>query len=115
MRGGWRGRTRQRGCGGRCRASWATDRERGLGMRRSMSSKLDTVPGTKFVYSDINFITLGAIVEKVSGQTLDEYAERHIFGPLKMMHTRYLPVDKACGADEAISYPIVNGRVAFHD
>src|SRR5437660_1298097 len=32
-----------------------------------------------------------------------------------MAHTRYLPVDKACGAEDAIDYPIVNGRLAFHD
>ena len=48
-------------------------------------------PGSKFTYSDINFIVLGAIVERVSGETLDEYAQRHIFAPLKMTHTRYLP------------------------
>jgi SSS family transporter len=83
------------------------------GIRRAMSARLDSVPGTKFVYSDINFITLGAIVEKVSGETLDVYAERHIFGPLKMTHTRYLPVYDACGPDEAIGYPIVEGRVVF--
>src|SRR5206468_3459057 len=49
--------------------------DKGEGIRRAMSAKLDSAPGTKFVYSDINFITLGAIVEKVSGQTLDVYAE----------------------------------------
>jgi uncharacterized protein YbbC (DUF1343 family)/CubicO group peptidase (beta-lactamase class C family) len=48
-------------------------------------------PGSKFSYSDINFIVLGEIVERVSGETLDEYATRHIFAPLKMLHTRYLP------------------------
>jgi CubicO group peptidase (beta-lactamase class C family) len=48
-------------------------------------------PGEKFVYSDINFIVLGALVEKLSGMTLDEYAERFIFRPLDMRHTRYLP------------------------
>jgi uncharacterized protein YbbC (DUF1343 family)/CubicO group peptidase (beta-lactamase class C family) len=48
-------------------------------------------PGSKFTYSDINFIVLGALVERVSGETLDEYAQRHIFVPLKMTHTRYLP------------------------
>jgi len=92
-----------------------TGPDKAEGIRRAMSAKLDNVPGTKFVYSDINFITLGAIVEKISGETLDVYAERHIFGPLKMTHTRFLPVDKACGSDEAISYPIVNGRLAFQD
>lgn len=48
-------------------------------------------PGSGFVYSDINFITLGALVERVSGESLDEYARRHIFLPLKMTHTRFAP------------------------
>jgi uncharacterized protein YbbC (DUF1343 family)/CubicO group peptidase (beta-lactamase class C family) len=48
-------------------------------------------PGSHFTYSDINFIVLGALVEKVSGVTLDEYCTRHIFAPLKMTHTRFLP------------------------
>jgi uncharacterized protein YbbC (DUF1343 family)/CubicO group peptidase (beta-lactamase class C family) len=48
-------------------------------------------PGSSFTYSDINFITLGALVERVSGETLDEYAVRHIFTPLKMVHTRFVP------------------------
>ena len=48
-------------------------------------------PGARFVYSDINFITLGALVERVSGASLNDYAEEHIFKPLKMTHTRFLP------------------------
>jgi uncharacterized protein YbbC (DUF1343 family)/CubicO group peptidase (beta-lactamase class C family) len=48
-------------------------------------------PGSSFVYSDINFIMLGALVERVSGQTLDEYTTKHIFAPLKMTHTRFVP------------------------
>jgi len=48
-------------------------------------------PGSRFSYSDINFIVLGALVERVSGETLDEYAARHIFAPLRMMHTRFVP------------------------
>jgi uncharacterized protein YbbC (DUF1343 family)/CubicO group peptidase (beta-lactamase class C family) len=51
----------------------------------------DDPPGSKFTYSDVNFIVLGEMVERVSGETLDEYATRHIFAPLKMLHTRYLP------------------------
>jgi uncharacterized protein YbbC (DUF1343 family)/CubicO group peptidase (beta-lactamase class C family) len=51
----------------------------------------ETTPGSGFVYSDINFIMLGALVERVSGETLDAYTEKHIFAPLKMTHTRYLP------------------------
>jgi uncharacterized protein YbbC (DUF1343 family)/CubicO group peptidase (beta-lactamase class C family) len=51
----------------------------------------ETTPGSGFVYSDINFITLGALVERVSGETLDEYAPKHIFAPLKMTRTRFVP------------------------
>ncbi|HEY1265368.1 MAG TPA: exo-beta-N-acetylmuramidase NamZ domain-containing protein [Terriglobales bacterium] len=47
--------------------------------------------GTRFLYSDINFIVLGALVEQVSGEPLDRYCQSHIFAPLKMAHTRYLP------------------------
>ena len=48
-------------------------------------------PGSGFTYSDINFIVLGALVERVSGETLDLYCTRHIFAPLKMSHTRFVP------------------------
>lgn len=61
------------------------------GVRRAMNATLDSVPGTHFKYSDVNFITLGAVVEKISGQPLNEYASEHIFVPLGMTHTRYLP------------------------
>jgi uncharacterized protein YbbC (DUF1343 family)/CubicO group peptidase (beta-lactamase class C family) len=47
--------------------------------------------GSRFSYSDINFIVLGAVVERVTSETLDEYAERHIFVPLKMLRTRFAP------------------------
>ena len=48
-------------------------------------------PGSGFIYSDTNFIVLGALVEKISGEALDSYTQQHIFTPLKMMHTRFLP------------------------
>ena len=67
------------------------------GYKRAFASPLTTTPGTHFEYSDINFIVLGALVEKLSGQTLDVYALEHIFTPLNMTHTRFLPLDKACG------------------
>ncbi len=48
-------------------------------------------PGSGFTYSDINFIVLGALVERVSGETLDTYTAKHIFAPLKMVQTRFVP------------------------
>ncbi len=75
------------------------------GIRRAMNATLYGPPGLTFKYSDINFITLGALVEKLSGQPLDVYAERHIFAPLEMTHTRYLPINLACGPSNLIPYP----------
>ena len=46
-------------------------------------------PGAAFAYSDINFVVLGALVERISGEPLDEYAAQHIFGPLGMKETRF--------------------------
>jgi uncharacterized protein YbbC (DUF1343 family)/CubicO group peptidase (beta-lactamase class C family) len=48
-------------------------------------------PGAAFVYSDINFVVLGALVERLSGESLDEYSARHIFGPLGVKETRFVP------------------------
>ena len=48
-------------------------------------------PGAAFIYSDINFEVLGALVERLSGESLDQYAENHVFGPLGMKQTRFLP------------------------
>ena len=70
------------------------------GVRRAMNAALETQPGTHFKYSDINYITLGVLVERVSGQALNEYAQEKIFNPLGMTHTRYLPFLSACGAKD---------------
>lgn len=48
-------------------------------------------PGTSFVYSDINFILLGELVHRLSGQILNEYARDHIYRPLGMKETMFQP------------------------
>ena len=55
------------------------------------TSPLTTTPGTHFEYSDINYIVLGALVEKLSGHPLDVYAQQHIFTPLGMKTTTLSP------------------------
>jgi len=60
-------------------------------LSRAFSSKLMSPPGTMFRYSDINFITLGALVERLSGESLDKYAMKHIIKPLGLKETRFLP------------------------
>ncbi len=48
-------------------------------------------PGSKFSYSDVNFITLGYLVERLSGERLNHYAMQHIFKPLGMNDSYFLP------------------------
>ncbi|MDA7680778.1 beta-lactamase family protein [Verrucomicrobiales bacterium] len=48
-------------------------------------------PGQKFRYSDVNFILLGEIVNRVSGLSLKKFSEKEIFYPLKMKDTCFLP------------------------
>lgn len=53
--------------------------------------RLTAQPGTKFRYSDINFILLGEIVQLASGQMLDEFTSKHIYQRLGMRDTGFLP------------------------
>jgi CubicO group peptidase (beta-lactamase class C family) len=50
--------------------------------------------GAQRKYSDLGFTILGEIVEVVSGQPLDKFAEQQVFGPLGMEHTMYNPLKK---------------------
>lgn len=49
-------------------------------------------PGTDFQYSCLNYIVLQNIIQKCTGQSLRDYAREHIFLPLGMRHTFYLPI-----------------------
>jgi uncharacterized protein YbbC (DUF1343 family)/CubicO group peptidase (beta-lactamase class C family) len=48
-------------------------------------------PGTRFVYSDINFFLLGEIVRRVGGEPLNRFAQQRVFGPLGMKDTMFNP------------------------
>lgn len=54
--------------------------------------KRDFEPGTDFQYSCLNYVTLQHIIQRCTGVSLREYAQRCIFAPLGMSHTDYLPV-----------------------
>jgi CubicO group peptidase (beta-lactamase class C family) len=49
--------------------------------------RIDAEPGTRFMYSNHGFATLGQIVEDVSGEPLDRYFREHLFAPLGMENT----------------------------
>lgn len=61
------------------------------GIRKALADVPAYRPGIHFAYSDINFILLGEIVQRLSGQTLDEFAARTVFKPLGMTDTLYRP------------------------
>ncbi len=60
-------------------------------IKRLYREPLHNQPGARFVYSDINYIALGEVVHRVSGQMLDEFARRNIFVPLGMRDTGFNP------------------------
>ena len=62
-----------------------------VAIERATREVLLAPPGEAFVYSDINFFLLGEIVGRVSGQPLQDYVREHVFEPLGMVDTGFLP------------------------
>lgn len=63
-------------------------------LKRVANLTLEAPAGERFRYSDVGFIVLGHLVERLSGQSLNEFTHKHIFAPLKMIDTGFLPDDK---------------------
>lgn len=61
-------------------------------------------PGTKYIYSDLNMITLQQIVERLSGERLDRYVATHITRPLHMDDTGYNPPPEKLSRIAATEY-----------
>ena len=61
------------------------------GIRLAATTPPQGPPGVRFVYSDINFILLGELVHRLSGQSLADYARQNIFLPLGMKDTMFQP------------------------
>jgi CubicO group peptidase (beta-lactamase class C family) len=57
-------------------------------------SKLQSNPGTKAAYTNLGYMVLGAIVERVSGQSYAAYVTDNILHPLGMQHTGFLYPDE---------------------
>ncbi|WP_165609162.1 serine hydrolase domain-containing protein [Mycolicibacterium peregrinum] len=77
---------------------WGLDKpDKAEGIHRALGAWVVFEPGERFHYSDIGFIILGALLEKITGEPEDTYIQKNVFAPLGMADTRYLPVTKACG------------------
>ena len=66
------------------------NKEQGV-MNEIFNDTLIYPTGTEMVYSDLNFILMGKIIEKVTGMTLDKFCNANIFEPLGMKSTMFNP------------------------
>ncbi|HRN26036.1 MAG: serine hydrolase [Ignavibacteriaceae bacterium] len=76
-------------------------------LKEIYGAELEYKTGEKMVYSDLGIITLGKIIEKVTGKSLDVFCKDEIFVPLKMNSTFYNPADslkKFCAPTELDNY-----------
>ncbi len=55
---------------------------------------LRAAPGTRFIYSDLGYITLGEIVKRVSGMDLNAFCRKHLYEPLGMRDTMFNPPEE---------------------
>jgi uncharacterized protein YbbC (DUF1343 family) len=70
-------------------SEWSTDR--GEVLSHIAALKLKSKPGEEFNYSDVGFVVLQEIVQRVTGKQLSAFAAEEIFAPLGMKETGYLP------------------------
>jgi uncharacterized protein YbbC (DUF1343 family)/CubicO group peptidase (beta-lactamase class C family) len=63
-------------------------------MERIAGLSLEAEPGVRFRYTDVGFIVLGELIERISGEPVDVFARKYVFEPLKMHDTGYKPEGK---------------------
>lgn len=73
------------------RTLWLESETADEARRIVLATPLDTLPGARYVYSDLGAMIAGWVIERVTGRPLDAYLEDQVFGPLKMTDTRYHP------------------------
>src|SRR5579885_3372705 len=76
-------------------ADYQDGREKAL--ERICQLKPVAEPGSRFVYSDVGYIVLSVLVERLGGMPLNEFAQKHVFAPLKMTETGFRPGEKLKG------------------
>jgi CubicO group peptidase (beta-lactamase class C family) len=66
--------------------------------------ELNFRPGEAHSYSNSGYLLLGVIVRRVTGMSVGEYAEKHLFDPLGMMRTSYHRDPERIGENVAIGH-----------
>jgi len=59
-------------------------------LKSALLLPMDTIPGTKYVYSGPNNIILSEIIKKSTGQNIAEFAEKHLFEPIGIKEYEWL-------------------------
>jgi uncharacterized protein YbbC (DUF1343 family)/CubicO group peptidase (beta-lactamase class C family) len=88
------------------------------GIDKALIAKPTGPAGVHFVYSDINFILMGEIVRRLSGQSLAEFARDQVYAPLGMHDTEFLPAPGLLPRIAPTEYEEENGmpfRGVVHD
>lgn len=60
-------------------------------LKKTAAQNNGKTPGNRFRYADINFILLGELVQRVTGTSLDKFCAEHIYAPIGMADTMFLP------------------------
>jgi len=60
-------------------------------LQAAFTTPLAAAPGGRAEYSDIGFIILGVVLERLADESLDVFCQREVFGPLGMTHTTFNP------------------------
>lgn len=74
-----------------------------------LATQLIYEPGTKTVYSDVDYMLLGLVIEKVTGKDLDSYIRETFVDPMGLTHVTYNPLNNGFSKDE-IAATELNGN-----
>ena len=86
-------------------------------LQAAFTAPLADAPGARAEYSDIGFIILGVVLERVADESLDVFCQREIFGPLGMTQTTFKPTAALKDAipptadDRTFRHRIIQGEV----
>jgi CubicO group peptidase (beta-lactamase class C family) len=72
-----------------------TSKAKDFVVKKICELKPETVPGEKAVYSDLNFILLGDIIEQIYGESFEVVAEKEIFKPLGLSRTGFINLERS--------------------
>jgi len=98
---------------------WRTSTSKQETLRRIFAEPLEYEPGSKVVYSDLGIILMAEIIQRLTGQPLDQLAKECIFDPLGMQQSMYNPPRKLWPEvaptefDNQLRHRLVQGEV--HD